>query len=203
MTAEHPPTGAGSSTRRRRVWALPVALVLALSGCTASHTSHISHAATPAEPSYGGLPSFLPSASLQPDGELTGTAGRPAVTSQGDSVHVQLASSSVHVTVTGPQVPGQGLRDVTEATTCTWTVTLSGATGPVPVRLADFTAIDHLGTIYRPAVVAGQPTPPAQLAPGQQTSFEIRAVMATGEGLMRWAPEQVVLASWDFTVEND
>jgi hypothetical protein len=35
-------------------------------------------------------------------------------------------------------------------------------------------------------------------------TFELRAVMPTGEGLMRWAPDaQQIVASWDFVVEND
>jgi hypothetical protein len=137
------------------------------------------------------------------DSELTGTAANPAVTSQGDSVLAQLTGASVHATVTGPMVPGEGLPVVQEATTCTWTVTLTGATKPVPVRATDFTAIDHLGKIYRPALVPGQPKPPSSLAPGQSTTFELRAVMNAGEGLMRWAPAGATLASWDFVVEND
>ena len=50
----------------------------------------------------------------------------------------------------------------------------------------------------------GQPKPPAALRPGQKVSFELRAVEAVGEGLMRWAPDgQHIVAKWDFVVEND
>jgi hypothetical protein len=81
---------------------------------------------------------------------------------------------------------------------------MSGATGPVPVSAADFTSIDDENNVYRPYFVAGQPEPPPVLRPGQKISFELRAVEATGEGLMRWAPDgRNIVAKWDFVVEND
>jgi hypothetical protein len=188
--------GAGPRARRRLRLLPLISAGFLLAGCgSASHSA--------AEPSYGTLPSFLPTSAVVADSELTGTAANPAVTSQGDSVHVQLADASLHATVTGPVVPGEGLPVVQEATTCTWTVTLTGASRSVPIRATDFTAIDHLGKIYRPYLVPGQPKPPAALAPGARVTFELRAVMAAGEGLMRWAPAGKILASWDFEVEND
>jgi hypothetical protein len=52
--------------------------------------------------------------------------------------------------------------------------------------------------------VPGQPLPPRVLRPGTRMSFELRAVMPTGEGLMRWAPDgRNIVAKWDFIVEND
>jgi hypothetical protein len=141
---------------------------------------------------------------VQADAELTGSAASPAVTSQGDSVKVALTTGSVHVVVTGPQVPGEGFPEPPEHTTCTWTITLSGADVPVPLAADQFTATDHLGNVYRPAPVKGQSIPPAVLQPGKQVTFELRTVMVVGEGLLRWAPDtRKVLASWDFTVEND
>ena len=111
---------------------------------------------------------------------------------------------SVRVTVTGPQVPGEGLPYQAPATTCTWVVTMSGATGPVPVSASDFTSIDDLGHVYRPVFVAGQQVPPKILRPGKTVRFELRAAEAVGEGLMRWAPDgRNIVAKWDFVVEND
>ena len=153
---------------------------------------------------YGGLPTYLPSSSIQPDSVLTGTTARPALTTEGDAVSGQLPGGSVLATVSGPVVPGEGLPYEAAATTCTWTVTLTSASVPVPIDVADFTTIDHLGTVYRLALVAGRPVPPAVLAAGQSTTFELRAVMDTGEGLMRWAPGAPhIVASWDFEVEDD
>ena len=158
----------------------------------------------PAEPAYGSLPDFLPAASIQADSMLTGTAARPALTTEGDIVQVNLeGGGAVQATVTGPEVPGEGLPYQGPATTCTWTVPLTGATADVPIDLADFSSIDHLGTIYHPSAVPGRPALPTVVRPGESLTFQMRAVMRTGEGLMRWAPANSVLASWDFEVEND
>lgn len=178
---------------------LAVALLLA-SGCSGGHSS----AVRAPEPSYGTLPSFLPTQVGRPDSELTGTAAKPALTTEGDSVRVQLAAGSVHATVSGPVVPGEGLAYQGEATMCTWTVTVTAASRPVPIRAADFTATDHLGVVFRPTLVPGRPAPPAVLEPGATTTFELHARMTVGEGLMSWAPEHgATVASWDFEVEND
>jgi hypothetical protein len=193
--------GAGFTRRRqRRVLAVAVALAgVLLAGCGTG-----TDASKPADQTYGGLPTFLPKASITPDSILTGTAARPALTTEGDAVRVRLPRASLLATVTGPQVPGEGLPYQTDATTCTWTVTLTSASAPVPIVIADFTSIDHLGRVYHPTVVPGSPAPPATLAPGHTVTFELRAVMAVGEGLMRWAPvDQRIVASWDFEVEND
>jgi hypothetical protein len=153
---------------------------------------------------YGGLPSFLPASSLRPDSTLTGTVARPALTSEGDAVRARLAHGSVLITVSGPVVPGEGLPYQATADTATWTVTMSHATGVVPVSAKAFSTVDLLGKTYRPALVSGQPQPPAMVRPGHQVSFELRVVMPVGEGMMRWAPvRRGLLATWDFVVEND
>ena len=135
---------------------------------------------------------------------LTGTVQRPALTNQGDGVEVKTPAWSVLITVTGPQVPGEGLPYQAPTTTCTWVVTMSDATGPVPILPSDFSSIDDLNHVYWPTFVASQPQPPKILRPGIKLSFELRAVEATGEGLMRWAPDgNNIAAKWDFVVEND
>jgi hypothetical protein len=189
--------GAGLSARRRGAIALIVPIAVAVAGCSSP--------ATPApEDSYGALPTYLPSSAVQPDSILVGSADNPAVTSQGDQVRVQLVGNSVVAKVTGPQVPGEGLPHQTDATTCTWTVSLTGPQAALPIAVADFTTIDHLGVVYHPTFVPGQPHPPAVLARGKTVTFELRVVMNTGEGLMRWAPGgKKIVASWDFEVEND
>ena len=157
----------------------------------------------PASDRYGPLPKFLPRSTLHPDGVLVGTSSRPALTSEGDNVEVRLAQGSVLATVTGPTVPGEGLPFQTPATTSTWTVTLTHATARLPITVGTFTSIDQNGVVYHPALVPGQPRPPGAIDPGQTVTFELRAVMTTGEGLMRWSPEGPIVAEWDFVVEND
>jgi hypothetical protein len=189
---------------------LTVAAVTAVAGCGSGSSSGSGSGATKAAVAgatpLGSYPSFLPKSTLhQPtDSVLTGTAQRPALANEGDAVQVKTSGFAVLVTVTGPQVPGEGLPFQANADTCTWVVTLSGATRPVPIAAADFTAIDDQNNVYRPALVPGRPKPPAVLKPGQKISFELRAVEATGEGLMRWAPDgHDIVAKWDFVVEND
>ena len=157
-------------------------------------------------PGLVGYPSFLPKRTLNArrDAVLVGTVARPALTSQGDAVKVVTARWSVLARVDGPEVPGEGLAFQAPVTTCTWTVTLSGATGAVPVSVSDFDSIDVRGDVYHPHLVPGQPLPPSVLEPGQTVIFELRAGEPVGEGLMRWAPiAGRVVAKWDFVVEND
>ena len=191
-----------AGTRRGRPCRLLLLLTLTLGVLAGCGTA----AKPAASPTLGGYPTFLPKNTLNyhSDTVLTGTAQRPALTNQGDGVQVKTPQWSALVTVSGPQVPGEGLPFQADATTCTWVVTMSAATAPVPISTADFTAIDDENNVYRPTFVPGQPKPPAVLRAGQKVSFELRAVEATGEGLMRWAPDgHDIVAKWDFVVEND
>lgn len=176
---------------------------LALTGCTS--TGGHPQAAGSSDAAYGTLPSYLPKSSITPDSVLTGTASRPALTVEGDAVDVVLAHQDrVRATVTGPVVPGEGLPFQPEATTATFQVTFEAASTSIPLALEQFHAVDHLGAIYQLAPIPGQPGPPATVEPGQTVSFELRAMMVTGEGILQWAPDQQhPVATWDFVVEND
>ncbi len=175
----------------------------ALSGCSSAGQAHAA-AAAKADSKYGSLPTFLPKQSFDTDSVLTGSVARPALTTEGDAVRFGSGSAAALVTVSGPEVPGEGLPYQTDATTCTWTITITAGSRAVPVSAADFSSTDHLGAVYRPAFVPGQPVPAASVAPHTTTTFELRAVMVVGEGLMRWAPDGThPVAAWDFEVEND
>ena len=191
-------------------------LAFSLSGCAA---------ATPApRETYGGVPGYLRDISAAAgDRVLTGSAARPALTVEGDAVDVRLAGGTARATIVGPQVPGEGLPHQTTSTACTWTVTLTGVSGTVPVVASDFTSLDHFGSVYRPTVLAGSvlagsvvagsvsaaagaapgDSLPSAVGPGQTVTFQLRAIMRVGEGLMRWAPGGAKVASWDFQVETD
>jgi hypothetical protein len=154
--------------------------------------------------SYGTMPSYLPASSLRPDRVLVGSAARPALSTEGDAIRADLPHRSVLVTVSGPEVPGEGLPYQAAADTATWAVTMSDASGSVPISTKAFSAIDSFGAIYHPTFVPGQRRPPAEIRPGQTVHFELRVVMRVGEGMMRWAPVgNDLLATWDFVVEND
>jgi hypothetical protein len=150
--------------------------------------------------------SWLPKQQLDHpvDRTFVGTVAHPALTVQGDFVEVRAPGFSALAVVNGPVVPGEGLPVQRTFTTCTWTITLSHIVGRVPIAVADFDSIDHFQTVYKPSVVPGQPTLPPFLTSGQHLTFQIRAVMPVGEGLMRWAPDgNHIVAKWDYQVEND
>jgi hypothetical protein len=151
-------------------------------------------------------PAFLPKKTLNPqvDTALVGTMSRPALQVEGLGVMVETSHFSVVVVVSGPIVPGEGLPDQPDATTCTWTVTMKDATGDVPVSIADFHSIDHLGSVFLMGLVPGEHAPPPVLHPHRVLTFQIRSYELVGEGIMQWAPDhRHVVADWDYTVEND
>jgi hypothetical protein len=189
---------------RRTLLVVAAAAVIASGALGVGIAEAVGGTGHPAASGYGGLPSFLPRSSLRPDSTLTGTLARPALTSEGDAVRARLAHGSVRITVSGPVVPGEGLPYQATADTATWTVTMSHASGTVPVSMKAFSTVDLLGATYHPRLVPGQPRPPATLRPGHEVRFELRVVMPVGEGMMRWAPvRHGLLATWDFVVEND
>ncbi len=150
--------------------------------------------------------SWLPKQQLDRpiDQTESGSVAHPGLTVEGDLVRVRTPSFSALVVVNGPVVPGEGLPVIQRFTTCTWTISLSQVHGSVPISVDDFDSIDHLQTVYKLALVPGQPPVPAALSTGQSLNFKVRAVMPTGEGLVRWAPDgDHIVAKWDFQVEND
>ena len=151
-------------------------------------------------------PSFLPKRTLDPhvDSVLVGTMARPALQVEGLPIDVRTRAFHVLVTVSGPVVPGEGLPYQPDATTCTWTVTMKDASADVPVSVADFHSVDHLGAVFLMGLVPGEASPPPVLHRGQSITFRLRAYELVGEGMMQWAPDhRNVVGDWDYTVEND
>ena len=152
------------------------------------------------------FPAFLPKKTLNPevDAVLIGTMRKPALQIEGLPVAVDTKAFHVLVTVSGPVVPGEGLPSQPQATTCTWTVTMKNASADVPVSVADFHSVDHLGAVFLMGLVPGEHAPPRELHRGQTLTFRLRAYELVGEGMMQWAPDHKhVVANWDYTVEND
>lgn len=151
-------------------------------------------------------PSFLPKKTLTPDVDqvMVGTMAKPALQIEGLPVAVNTNAFHVRVIVSGPIVPGEGLPDQPQGTTCTWTVTMKDANANVPLSLADFHSVDHLGAVFLMGLVPGERPLPKVLHPGQSLTFQLRAYELVGEGMMQWAPDhRHVVADWDYTVEND
>ena len=141
--------------------------------------------------SNGAYPSFLPKKTLEPDVDaaLIGTEAKPALQTEGLAIEAKTKAFDVRVTVSGPIVPGEGLPDQPAATTCTWTVTMKDASANVPVSIADFHSVDHLGSVFLMGLVPGEHAPPPVLHPGQTLTFQLRAYELVGEGMMQWAPD--------------
>ena len=151
-------------------------------------------------------PSFLPKKTLDPtiDATLIGTEAKPALQTEGLAIEAKTRAFHVNVTVSGPITPGEGLPTQPDATTCTWTVTMKDASADVPVSIADFHSVDHLGSVFVMGLVPGEHRPPPVLHAGQTLSFKLRAYELVGEGMMQWAPDHThVVGYWDYTVEND
>lgn len=151
-------------------------------------------------------PSYLPQKTLNPsvDQVLMGTMTKPALQIEGLPVDVTTKSFDARVIVSGPVVPGEGLPYQPDATTCTWTVTLKDDRGDVPLSVADFHSVDHLGAVFLMGLVPGEHFLPSELHSGQSITFQLRAYELVGEGMMQWAPDHKhVVAYWDYTVEND
>jgi len=189
-----------SSIRRVLFWivfaGLAAAAAWGIHGLTTSHAGL--HTTDPQ--------SWLPKQQLDHsiDQTVVGTVAHPALTVEGDFVQVRTPTFSALAVVNGPVVPGEGLPFQQRFTTCTWTISLSHVHGTVPVDVADFDSIDHLQTVYQPALVPGEPPLPSSVHTGQSLSFKLRSVMPVGEGLFRWAPDgDHIVAKWDYQVEND
>ena len=155
--------------------------------------------------SYGGIPSWLPTPNVQVGRVVTASAGRPRLAIEGDTVLVQLARGHVLATAVGPAVPSEGQFPLPRTSRCTFTVTLTRASGVVPLRASAFSILDELGRLHHPRVTAQGDGPlPATIAPGQTVVVTVRDRLPTGNGQLRWAPGTVKpIVSWDFDVEID
>jgi hypothetical protein len=167
-------------------------------------TATATHAPSSAS-TYGGLPSWLPKAKV-PVGRIQHAgAGHKVLAIQGDTVMVGLRTGRATVTTVGPVVPEEGRFPVPATSPCQFSVTFAAGRGAVPLRSAAFTILDELGHLHRPRItLRGGGPMPALLPPGRIVTLTLSAVLPTGGGRLRWAPEGGrPLVAWDFDVEID
>jgi hypothetical protein len=154
---------------------------------------------------YGTLPSWLPKTAAPTDHLVTATAAHPKLAVQGDTVRVDLVDGQADVTIVGPQVPEEGKFPVPATSPCTFVVTLTRVSGDVPLHASDFTILAENRHLYHPRVsgLHGGSIPHI-VRSGQTVMLAIKAVLPTGGGQVRWAPQHGrPVSSWDFDVEID
>jgi hypothetical protein len=168
-----------------------------------STTAASSSGAAPAK--YGGLPSWLPKATVPVGKVVKADGAHPVLAIEGDAVAVDLAGARVLATAVGPSVPQNGRGPVPSSSPCTFVVTFAHASGVIPLSARAFTFIDELGHVRHPqvtALVGGGSS--RTLTRGHTLSLSLRDVLPTGNGRLTWAPDGgQPIVSWDFAVELD
>ncbi len=198
----------GSGPRRAVLGTIVVAMVVLVVTLVAGHSSATaghSSATAGATARYGGLPSWLPKATI-PVGRIVHASPTHSVLGiEGDTIAVTLPSAAVDATAVGPSVPESGRFPVPATSPCTFVVTFARMSGVIPISAADFAITDEEGRLHHPEVTTlnGQ-APPAEITPGEPISLKLYAVLPTGSGSLSWAPaSRRPIASWDFDVEID
>lgn len=174
---------------RGRAGRLAVAGLLAVLAVASSAYLYLAQGSGAAANAYGPLPTWLPKATTPVGRVVTASAAHPALAIEGDTVRMALAHGSALATLVGPDMPGSGKLPVPETVRCTFTLKLARESGTVPLR--GFTLLDEYGNTYRPAVTV------------HGSVITLITVLPTGSGQLRWTPDGVPVASWDFDVEVD
>ena len=205
--ASQPGSSGASRTppsRRRRGWLAAVGLLAVIAAAAGLYLAR-SATGTPAAAKYGGLPSWLPTATIPVGRVVDASPAHPWLAIEGDTVRVQLARGQALATAVGPAVPEEGAFPVPASISCTFTITFASVSGAIPLSPAAFTIVDELGHLHHPQVTAqgGGPVP-ADATAGTPATLTITAVLPTGSGELRWAPQGGrPVVSWDFDVEID
>jgi hypothetical protein len=183
---------------RHFVRGLPAAGLAILLAVTLAACSSSSHQKS----GLGPLPAYLPKTTQPVDRVVTASAAKPQLAVQGVAVAVDLPAGHVLAVVDGPAVP-PFVSPPPPAVTATFTITLSHSSGTVPISLSDFSITDQLGRTFQPTFVVGEEPPPASVAPGSTVTFQLNAVLPTGDGRIHWSPGGQPIVTWDFVVEDD
>ncbi len=192
----------GSGPRRASIAAVPVLVVAVVLGVVAMAGGH---GKTSAKPKYGGLPSWLPKSTFNPNEVLQASLRKPVLAIQGNTVSVNLAGGHVLAKLVGPMVPEDGKFPVPPTSPATFVLTLSHASGVVPISAGAFALVDERGTVRHPTITAvgGGPLL-TRIPPDSTLSLRLHDVIPTGDGGLLWKPEgRHAIVSWDFNVEID
>jgi hypothetical protein len=187
----------------RSAWLGALTALVAVAAVTGLYLAR-SPAGTPAR-TYGGLPSWLPTASVPVNRIVQASPAHPWLAIEGDTVHVVLPGGQVMATAVGPSVPEEGQFPVPATTLCSFTLTLANTSGVIPLSSGAFTIRDEQGQLHSPKVTAQNGSPaPAVAVHGKTVTLTLTAVLPTGSGELMWAPRGgSPVVSWDFDGEID
>jgi hypothetical protein len=182
-----------------------IAAVLVIAVVVAVVALSTGHGRTSPKLRYGGLPSWLPKSTFNPNEVLQASLRKPVLAIQGNTVSVNLAGGHVLAKLVGPTVPEDGKFPVPPTSPATFVLRFSHASGVVPLSAAAFALVDERGTVRFPAIaVVGGGALPARVPPGRTVSLRMHDVIPTGDGGLLWKPEgRHAIVSWDFNVEID
>ena len=218
MTPASASSGRGrafGSGPRRAVLAgvLALAIILGVVALAAGHgkataSSHAtagSRATASSHAKYGGLPSWLPTATVPVGRIVHASLAHSVLGIEGDTVAVKLSKRRRVRHGRRAERADPGKFPVPRTSPCTFVVTFAKTSGTIPINPADFAITDELGRLHHPKVTAlGGGAPPPQITPGKPVSLKIYAVLPTGSGSLSWAPvSRRPIVSWDFDVEID
>jgi len=192
----------GPGSRRGRgiaALALALAAILVALGLVSAATSTAAHSRA------GQIPSWLPNAKPAPVGVAEASFRHPQLAIQGDTIAITTPSGRVLATVVGPAVPKEGGYPVPSTTPCTFTVALHAVSGSFAILPINFTILDEQNTLHFPNVTTDSGAAvPKTLHAGQSVTLVLNAVLAVGNGDVRWSPlHSSPVATWDFAVEID
>jgi len=161
--------------------------------------------ASNANNTYGTLPSWLPKTAVPVGRTVQASAAHPWVGIEGDTVVVHLAGHTLDATLVGPQVPEEGHFPLPKTTPCTFYLTLSHASGAIPITAADLIIFDEQGHRYAPVVRARSGgAAPTHIGPGQTLTLQLDTVLPTGSGEVVWTSNGATpIVSYEFVTEID
>jgi len=175
---------------------------------TAARVPAASASAAPSASSsatYGTLPSWLPKATVPVGRVVQASATHPWICIEGDTVVVHLAGHRVDATLVGPQVPKEGQFPLPRTTPCTFFLTLTNATGQIPITAAHLAIFDERGHRYTPRIrsLTGAAAP-SHVGPGQSVTVRLDTILPTGAGEVVWTTNGTApLVSYEFVTEID
>jgi hypothetical protein len=154
---------------------------------------------------YGGIPSWLPQPKIKVGRTVVASESHPWLAIEGDTVAVHLTHGHVLATAVGPSVPEEGQFPVPATTPTSFRLTLTAASGTIPIAASDFTIMDELGQLHHPRVtIDGAGRLPWRVSPRRTLTITLKDVLPVGDGQLRWTPQGTrPIVSWDFDVEID